>query len=162
MYKNNLNTNFIYVNNIKSINDGKVINSEKSNNGSSQNSGGQDSLSLINKLKNLNISLENERSYSNILNNLTKANKKIKEKKINNINYNFSKTPNKSRNHSRNIQKKQKYNTSAKTNDKNTESTKSTSSNFYYPNVYYINNENNLHKKTHISTIFSKLKSAQK
>ena len=162
MYKNNLN-NFIFLNNIKSIKVEKAANNEKSNNGSSpQNSGGQDSLSLINKLKNLNVSLENERSYSNILYNLNKAKKKIKENNKNNMNFNFSKTPNKSRNHSRNIRNKQKFNAKVRTLDINTESTKSTASNFYYPNVYYINNDNNLHRKTHVSTLFEKLKSIHK
>ena len=162
MYKNNLN-NFIFLNNIKSIKVEKAANNEKSNNGSSpQNSGGQDSLSLINKLKNLNVSLENERSYSNILNNLNKAKKKIKENNKNNMNFNFSKTPNKSRNLSRNIRNKQKFNAKVRTFDINTESTKSTASNFYYPNVYYINNDNNLHRKTHVSTFFEKLKSIHK
>ena len=159
-YKNNLN-NFVFLNNLKSINIEKGNNNEKSNNGSSQNSGGQDSLSLINKLKNLNVSLENERSYSNILKNLNKSNKKMKDNKINNINYNY-KTPNKSRNHSRNLSINKKYKTNIKSSDKNTESTKSTASTFNYPNVYYINNDTNLHKKTHVSNLFTKLKAVKK
>ena len=151
--KDNLN-NFVFLKNFKTINIEKTNKNEKSNNGSSQNSG-QDSLSLINKLKNLNLSLENERSYSNILKNINNT-KKMNE---NNKNiFTFSKTPDISRNHSRNIINKKKYKSKISSHEMNTESTKSTTSNFYYPDVYYINGENNLHKKTHVSTFFSKLK----
>ena len=127
---------------------------EKSNNGSSQNSG-QDSLSLINKLKNLDLSLENERSFSNVLKNLNKT-KKINE---NNKKKVFFKTPNNNnRNHSRNIINKKKFTPKTSSHEINTASTKSTTTTFYYPDVYYINFENNLHKKTHVSKFFSKLK----
>ena len=210
MYKNNLNN---FANNLKSLKIEKANNNDKSksNNASSLNS--SDSLSLINKLKNLNVSLENERSFSNILKNLNKTQKTIKSNNnqsninnksnksnnnliinnisnnnkinnnkinnniiINNItnnstfniskinnNYNYSKSPNNiiNRNHSRNVIKRQKYKEKIIAHDAHTSSTKSTESIFYYPKVYYINNENNLHKKTHVSTIFSKLKAIQ-
>ena len=151
--KDNLNY-FMFLKNFKTLNIEKNNKNEKSNNGSSQNSG-QDSLSLINKLKNLNLSLENERSYSNILKNINNT------KKMNNNNKNvftFSKTPDISRNHSRNMINKRNYKSKISSHSMNTESTKSTTSNFYYPDVYYISGENNLHKKTHVSTFFSKLK----
>ena len=38
------------------------------------------------------------------------------------------------------------------------QSTNSNYDNFYYPNVYYINNKNNMHTKTHVSMLFSNLK----
>ena len=158
--KNNLNT-FIFLNNLKSINIERSNHKEISNNASSQNSGGQDSLSLINKLKNLNLSLENERGLSNIFKSLNKKSKNTNENIIN-INYNYKKSPNNNKyNHSRNTPIKNKVKNHIYSHDINTTSTKSTSTTFYYPDVYYINNENNLHKKTHVSTIFSKLKAYQ-
>ena len=153
--KSNLH-NFIFMNNLKNINIiEKSNNKDISNNPSSQNSIGQDSLSLINKLKNLNVSLENERNFSSIFKTLNNKKKIINE----NNNYNHKKSPNSVFMHSRNVTNKKvnKFNPQ----EKNTTSTKSTSSNFYYPDVYYINNENNLHKKTHVSTVFSKLKAFQ-
>ena len=152
--KDNLNS-FVFLKNLKTINLEKANKNEKSNNGSSQNSG-QDSLSLINKLKNLNLSLENERAYSNILKNINNT-KKINDNNNKNI-FTFSKTPDLNRNHSRNIINKKNYKSKISSHEINTESTKSTTSTFYYPDVYYINGENNLHKKTHVSTFFSKLK----
>ena len=139
--------------NLRNINIEKSNHKEVSNNPSSQNSGGQDSLSLINKLKNLNVSLENERGLSPIFKTLNNKKKTI------NDNYNYKKSPNNIYMHSRNMTNKKvnKFNP----HEVNTLSTKSTSSNFYYPDVYYINNDNNLHKKTHVSTVFSKLKACQ-
>ena len=146
----------------------RFINNEKSNNNSTQNSGAPDSLSLINKLKNLNLSLENERANLNLLKNI-----KISKKKLNNINndkngnnkgninYNFSKTPKLGRIQSRNFDKKKKYRSKVPSYDVNSASTKSTVGTFNYPDVFYISGENNLHKKIHTSSIFSKLKAIQ-
>ena len=145
----------------------KIINDEKSNNNSTQNSGG-DSLSLINKLKNLNLSLENERANLNLLKNI-----KISKKKLNNINNDkignnkgnnnsiFSKTPKVGRIQSRNFDKKKKYKSKVSSYDVNSASTKSTVGTFNYPDVFYISGENNLHKKIHVSSLFSKLKAIQ-
>ena len=132
------------------LNNLKLLTNKKSNNISTQNSGLKDSLSLINKLKNLNVSLENERSFLNILKNLNLANKRINLKNNN--------SPKTFRIHSRNVINKKKHKNKVSSYDVNTASTKSTSNNFFYPSVYYISGENNLHKKIHFSTIFSKLK----
>ena len=168
--KNNLNNLKNFLKNFKTINLEKNNNNEKSNNGSSQNS---DSLSLINKLKNLNVSLENERSYSNIFKNLNKSIKKkpkthIKNNSNNktnnnkNKNYNIVNINKESQVHSRNITNKQSNKNKLYSHDINTTSSKSTSGTFYYPNVYYINREeNNIHTKVHVSTLFSKLKAYQ-
>ena len=155
-------------NNINLLNNNlKIINDEKSNNNSTQNSGG-DSLSLINKLKNLNLSLENERANLNLLKNI-----KISKKKLNNINNDkignnkgnnnsiFSKTPKVGRIQSRNFDKKKKYKSKVSSYDVNSASTKSTVGTFNYPDVFYISGENNLHKKIHVSSLFSKLKAIQ-
>ena len=70
----NINTK----NNIGFLNNNiRFINNEKSNNNSTQNSGALDSLSLINKLKNLNLSLENERANLNLLKNIKMSKKKL-------------------------------------------------------------------------------------
>jgi hypothetical protein len=65
-------------NNINFLNNNlRFINNEKSNNNSTQNSGAPDSLSLINKLKNLNLSLENERANLNLLKNIKISKKNL-------------------------------------------------------------------------------------
>jgi hypothetical protein len=155
-------------NNISFLNNNlKLINNEKSNNNSTQNSGG-DTLSLINKLKNLNLSLENERANLNLLKNI-----KISQKKLNKINNDkngknkgnnnsiFSKSPQTGRIQSRNFDKKKKYKSKVSSYDVNSASTKSTVGTFNYPDVFYISGENNLHKKIHVSSLFSKLKAIQ-
>ena len=38
------------------------------------------------------------------------------------------------------------------------QSTNSNYDNIFYPNVYYINEDKNLHTKTHVSMLFSNLK----
>ena len=156
-------------NNISFLNNNlRFINNEKSNNNSTQNSGAPDSLSLINKLKNLNLSLENERANLNLLKNI-----KISKKKLNiinnnkngnnkgNINFILSKSPKVRQIQSRNFDKKKKYKSKVSSYDVNTTSTKSTVGTFNYPDVFYISGENNLHKKIHISSLFSKLKAIQ-
>jgi len=156
-------------NNISFLNNNlRFINNEKSNNNSTQNSGALDSLSLINKLKNLNLSLENERANLNLLKNIKISKKKLdsinNDKNANNkgnINFILSKTPKVGRIQSRNFEKKKKYKSKVSSYDVNTASTKSTVGTFNYPDVYYINGENNLHKKIHISSLFSKLKAVQ-
>ena len=132
------------LNNLKNINNEKT---EENNNPTQE-----DSLGLINKLKNLKVSLENEKSFSNILKNI-----KLVQKNKNNENKNIPQTQ-----RNENIRSRNKNNinnkASTRSTDKNTLSTKSTGSNIFYPNVFYINPDTNLHKKTHFSTIFSKLK----
>ena len=118
-------------------------------NDNNKNKNKEDSLELINKLKNLRVSLENEKSFSNILQSMKLKNKNKNSKKSN-INNNTERI------RSRNENIKNKGSISSR--DINTVSTKSTGSNIYHPNVYYINQDNNLHKKIHFSTIFSQLK----
>ena len=132
----------IQINNIKHSNKEKTENNNKNQ---------EDSLDLINKLKNLRVSLENEKSISNILKNIKQSNKNKTTKKNNTS----EKQP-----HSRNERENKK--SSIRSRELNTISTKSTGSNFFYPNVYYINPDNNLHNKTHFSTFFSKLKKENK
>ena len=130
-------------NQLKNLNNEKNDDTKKSQ---------EDSLGLINKLKNLKVSLENEKSFSNMLKNIKTANKNKKNNKNNkkNIDNNLSrnKTPNNK--------------SSLNSIGMNTASTKSTGSNFYYPDVYYINQNNNLHTKTYFSTVFSELKKRNK
>ena len=132
------------LNNLKNINNEKT---EENNNPTQE-----DSLGLINKLKNLKVSLENEKSFSNILKNI-----KLVQNNKNKENENKQQTQ-----RNENIRSRNKNNinnrASTRSTDKNTLSTKSTGSNIFYPNVFYINPDTNLHKKIHCSTIFSKLK----
>ena len=122
------------LNNIKNISNEKNEDNNKNN---------EDSLEVINKLKNLKVSLENEKSISNILKNIKESNKSNNTKKFKTL--------------SRNERENKKG--SIRSRELNTVSTKSTGSNiFYYPDVYYINPNIDLHNKTHISTVFSKLK----
>ena len=130
------------------LNNIKNVNMEKKND-NNKNKNKEDSLELINKLKNLRVSLENEKSFSNILQSMKLKNKNKNSKKSN-INNNTERI------RSRNENIKNKGSISSR--DINTVSTKSTGSNIYHPNVYYINQDNNLHKKIHFSTIFSQLK----
>ena len=101
---------------------------------------------MFNKLREINLSLDNEKAYSNFFKKLDKENtsRNTYKEKINN--------------HFANI----KYNTKSKKSTNSQEmtsgSTNSNLDNFYYPDVYYINEENNLHTKTHISMLFEKLK----
>ena len=133
----------ILMNNLKNINNEIIDEQHKKQ---------EDSLGLINKLKNLKVSLENEKSISNILKNIKLIQKNKKDK-----NKNLEHSPKKETYYSRNTNNTNNKG-SHKSRDMNTMSTKSTGSNIFYPNVYYINQDNNLHKKTHKSTIFSKLK----
>ena len=141
----------IILNNLKNINNEKMESTHNNNYNPTQ----EDSLSLINKLKNLKVSLENEKSFSNLMKNVKLAQNKNKKNKNNNF---------ESGSKNENIQTKNKNNINAnnkgstRSRDINTISTKSTGSKIFYPKVYYINPDSNLHKKTHVSTFFSKLK----
>ena len=128
--------------------------SNEKNNNNSYNKAQEDSLSLINKLKNLKVSLENEKSFSNLMKNAKLAQNNINKK---NKNHNLEES-----HKNENTQQKNKNNTNNKgstpSHDNNTLSSRNTGNKIFYPTVYYINPDNNLHKKTHISTFFSKLK----
>ena len=92
------------------------------------------------KLRDINISLDNEKSLSSYFKRINKEN--TIKKVINN-------------NNSRN----RTGNSSKYTQEMTVQSTNSNYDNFYYPKVYYINDKNNLHTKTHVSMLFSNLKS---
>ena len=127
-----------------SLNNKKNISNEKNE---ENNKNKEDSLEVINKLKNLKVSLENEKSISNILKNINESKNKNNKKQINT--------------HSRNEKENKKG--SIRRSELNTVSTKSTGSNlFYYPDVYYINPDIDSHNKTHFSTFFSKFKKEKK
>ena len=127
-----------------SLNNKKNISNEKNE---ENNKNKEDSLEVINKLKNLKVSLENEKSISHILKNINESKNNNKNKKNNK--------------HSRNEKENKKG--SVRSRELNTVSTKSTGSNlFYYPNVYYINPDIDSHNKIHISTFFSNFKKEKK
>ena len=94
----------------------------------------------FNQLKNLSLSLDNEKTYSNIFKKLNKDKSSNNYKEINNV------VPSKSK-------RSTKY-----SQEMTSGSTNSNVENFFYPDVFYINEENNLHTKTHISLFFTKLK----
>ena len=87
---------------------------------------------MIFKLKHLNISLELEKTYSYYFKYLTKLQNQKNQYK-NNASNSFKNYSNK------NI-------------------TDNIDNDFFYPDEYYINKNNNLHNKTHVSKLFDKLR----
>ena len=87
---------------------------------------------MLFKLKNLNISLDIEKTYSYFFKNLTKFQNQKNHYK------------NKSNNNLKNYSNKSIIDY--------------TDNNFYYPDEYYINKNNNLHNKSHVSNLFDKLR----
>ena len=103
---------------------------------------------MFNQLKNLSLSLDNEKAFSNFFNKINKDNSSVntyKEKNIIAVNNN------------KNINSRSKRSTKY-SQEMTSGSTNSNLENFNYPDVFYINEENNLHTKTHISMLFTKLK----
>ena len=95
-------------------------------------------LDAFEKLRDINFSLDNEKSLSTYFKRINKEN---------NIN-------NALKENSRNRSKKStKY-----SQEMTVQSTNSNYDNIFYPNVYYINEDKNLHTKTHVSMLFSNLK----
>ena len=102
---------------------------------------------MFSQIKHLNISLDTEKTYTNFI-------KKVNKEKSSN--YTYKEINNK-------VSAENKFNSKSKkstvySQDKTSGSTNSNFENFYYPDVYYINEEDDLHTKTHISNLFSKLK----
>ena len=101
---------------------------------------------ISNKLRNITVSLDNEKTYTCFL-------KKFNKDKASNNTY-------KERNNILTLNNK--LNTKSKRSTYSQEMTNgsinSNYENIYYPDVYYINEDNNLHTKTHISMFFTKLK----
>ena len=85
---------------------------------------------MLYKLKNLDISLDIEKSYSYYFKNLTKLQNQKSRFKNN-------------------------FNKKKKSNEQNKEKSENS---FYYPDEYYINKNNSLHQKSHISNLFDKLR----
>ena len=101
-------------------------------------------LDMFEKLKNKSISLDQEKEYLGYFKDIINQNKqkKINENnKISIINTSRSKSSNNYENSTSNNTYREK---------------------FYYPNVFYLNKNENLHKKTHVSHLFSKLKANNK
>jgi hypothetical protein len=102
---------------------------------------------MFNKLREINVSLDNEKSYTSFFKTINKdmaSNNTYKEVSNNQL----------MNNKSNSRSKKSTIYSQEVTNG----STHSNMDNICYPDVYYINEDNNLHSKTHISLLFSKLK----
>ena len=95
---------------------------------------------MIYKLKNLKLSLDIEKSYSHQFRYLSNIQTQKSHYKNSNSNQNISN----SNNYSKQI------------NESNIDS------NFYYPDEYYINKNNILHQKAHVSNFFDKIKKLKK
>ena len=95
---------------------------------------------MLYKLKNLNISLDIEKSYCEHFKYLANLQSQKSHYKNINSNQNISDS----------------HNQSKKINESNVDS------NFYYPDEYYINKTNSLHKKAHVSNFFDKLRKVKK
>ena len=95
-------------------------------------------LDTFDKLREINFSLDNEKSLSTYFKRINKENA------INNL----------LKENSRNKSRKSTNNTQ----EMSFQSTNSNFDNIFYPNVYYINEEENLHTKTHVSMLFTNLK----
>ena len=127
-YLNDLSPNRKFIINIKLKE--KYKNEKNTNPNSSESD-------TFEKLRDINISLDNEKSLSSYF------------KRINREN---------SLNDKKNISRNRNGNSSKYTQEMTVQSTNSNYDNIFYPNVYYINDKNNLHTKTHVSMLFSNLK----
>ena len=126
------------------------------------------SYNTINKLKNLNMSLKNEKKYSLFFKNIKKEEKDENTNIAVSSNNLTNNTTNYCSNNSNNMFINSKnYNYKRSRNKKNSTKsnsccTKSSNDYFYYPNVFYINEINTLHTKTHVSDFFTKLRKKNK
>ena len=96
-------------------------------------------LEMIQKLKNKSVSLEQEKEYLGYFKDLLHHNKQKKLKVFNKINSNYNSN-----------------------NNDNSTGNNTCREKFYYPDVFYLNENSQLHKKTHVSYLFSKLKTNNK
>ena len=94
------------------------------------------------KLTNKETSLDQEKEYIGVFKDLLHKNKIKKNNNKINVNPNTSRS-------------KSSYNYESTNNNTYRE-------NFYYPDVFYLKDNENLHKKTHVSHLFSKLKTNNK
>ena len=139
-YLNELSPNRKYIINIKLNNLNKEKNkTEKNNNETNEinsNKKGTE-LDAFDKLRDMTLSLDNEKSLSSYFKRINKENSiKNETKEI-------------SRNNGNDTKYIQEF---------TIQSTNSNYENIFYPNVYYINDNNKLHTKTHVSMLFTKLK----
>ena len=95
-------------------------------------------LDMFDKLKEITISLDNEKSLSNYFKRINKENALNNAIKDNSRNKSGKST---------------KY-----SQEMTVQSTNSNFEHVFYPNVYYINGDNHLHSKTHVSMLFTTLK----
>ena len=140
-YLNELSPNRKYIINIKLNNMNKEKNKlEKYNNTATEMNSSKNitDLDAFEKLRDINFSLDNEKSLSTYFKRINKEN---------NIN-------NAMKENSRNRTKK----SSKYSQEMTVQSTNSNYDNIFYPNVYYINEDKNLHTKTHVSILFTNLK----
>ena len=136
--KHNSNMKYNYLNDLspnrKFIINIKLKEKHKNEKNTNPNSSESDAFE---KLRDINISLDNEKSLSSYFKIISKENT----------------VKNLLNNNSRNRNNSSKY-----TQDITIHSTNSNCDSFFYPNVYYINDKSNLHTKNHVSMLFSNLK----
>ena len=136
-YLNELSPNRRYIINIKLNHINKEKNKlEKINNTLSEinSNNNQTEFEAFDKLRDINLSLDNEKSLSAYFKRINKENA-IQE------------------NNKNKTKKSSKY-----SQEMTIQSTNSNYDNIFYPSVYYINEDCNLHSKTHVSMLFSNLK----
>ena len=135
-YLNDLSPNRKFIINIKLKekyqNEKSIKENEKNSNKKSTES------DAFEKLRDINICLDNEKSLSSYFKRINKENT----------------AKNIIKNNSRN----RNANSSKYTQEMTVQSTNSNYDNIFYPNVYYINDKNNFHTKTHVSMLFTNLK----
>ena len=140
-YLNELSPNRKYIINIKLNNLNKEKNkADKNNNETNEINSNKKGIEsdAFDKLRDMTLSLDNEKSLSSYF------------KRINKENAIKNETKEISRNNNGNDTKYSQEFT--------IQSTNSNYDNIFYPNVYYINDNNKLHTKTHVSMLFTKLK----
>ena len=100
-------------------------------------------LEMIQKLKNKSISLDQEKEYIGAFKDILHQNKIKKYNNYYKANINTSRSK-------------------ASNNNDSSTNNNTYRENFYYPDVFYLNENDNLHKKKHVSYLFSKLKTNNK
>jgi len=110
-----------------------------------KNKENNNSQSMIQKLKNKSISLEKEKEYFGCFKDILLQNKLKKINGYYGLNDNNTHRSKNSNNY-----------------DNSTSNNTYRNKNFYYPDVFYVNENEQLHKKIHVSNFFSKLKSNNK
>ena len=115
----------------------------KNNNNNNQKYKNDSHSEMIQKLESKSVSLDQEKEYIGCLKDLLHNKSKRKIMEYNKVNSNTTRS-------------KSSYNYESSTSN-NTYREK-----FYYPKEYYLNENDKLHKKTHVSYLFSKLRANNK